>query len=176
MPPDETRAVWYDPRTSSLPEFTSSMKARPEDLAVLLLRIAGLSLATLHGFGKVSSLAGGQGDRFIQGVASMGFPAPAVFAWAAALSEFVGGLCVALGLRTRVAAAFCAATMFVAGFVRHQAHRQLLHGLGLAPMPEETLKVLGSPELALAYLIAFAAIALLGGGRFAVDRLFGRKG
>jgi len=47
--------------------------------------------------------------------------------------------------------------------------------LGLAPVPEEALKAWGNPELALVYLLLFAAVALLGAGRFSIDARLGRR-
>jgi putative oxidoreductase len=44
-----------------------------------------------------------------------------VFAWAAALSEFLGGIFLALGLFTRLAAFFIACTMLVAILGVHAA-------------------------------------------------------
>jgi len=145
------------------------------DLALLILRLAGLGLALAHGWGKVVMLASGGGDRFVQGVAGMGFPMPGLFAWAAALAEFAGGLAVALGLATRTAAAFAALTMAVAAFGRHHAHEHLLSLVGLGHATPEQLKEWGNPELALAYLAVLVAVALLGGGRFSLDAGLGRK-
>jgi putative oxidoreductase len=146
-------------------------QSRFSDLALLLLRLSGLGLALAHGYGKVLALAGGQGDRFIEGVASMGFPLPGLFAWAAALAEFLGGLCVALGLGTRVASAFAGFAMFVAAFVRHHAFQHLLVALGAMRASEETVRSWGNPELALLYLLAFTTLVLAGGGRFAIERI-----
>jgi len=145
------------------------------DVGLLILRLVGLGLAVGHGWGKVASLAAGQGDRLIQSVGTLGFPAPAFFAWAAALSEFLGGICVALGLGTRVAAAFAGFTMFVAAFGRHRAFHQLLVQLGLMQASEETLKAWGNPELALVYLAAFVTLVLVGPGRLSLDALLGRR-
>jgi putative oxidoreductase len=147
-----------------------------QNLALLLLRFAGLGLALAHGWGKIERFAAGQGGRLVEGVAKLGFPQPEVFAWAAALSEFLGGLLVTLGLGTRVAASFAAFTMGVAAFVRHRAHEHLAVLLGMRQASEETLEAWGSPELALMYLGAFLAIVLLGPGRFSLDALFGRRG
>jgi putative oxidoreductase len=146
------------------------------DIGLLILRLAGLYLALSHGWSKVASMASGQGGGFIKGVAEMGFPAPTVFAWAAALSEFAGGLLVTIGLGTRVAAAFAASTMAVAAFGTQHAHGRLLNALGVAPVSEDVLKGWGNPELALLYLLIFVSLAFLGPGRFAVDARFGRKG
>jgi putative oxidoreductase len=146
-------------------------KTFPNDIALLLLRLSGLGLALAHGYGKVAALATGQGDGFIAGVDSLGFPLPGLFAWAAALAEFLGGLCVALGLGTRMAAALAGATMFVAAFVRHHALQHLLVALGAMKASEETVRSWGNPELALVYLLAFATLVLTGGGRFSLDRV-----
>lgn len=146
------------------------------DLALVLLRLSGLGLALAHGYGKVAALAAGEGDRFIAGVESLGFPLPGLFAWAAALAELLGGLCVALGLGTRVAAAFAGFAMFVAAFGRHHAFQHLLVAVGAMQVPEETVRSWGNPELALLYLLAFGTLVLTGGGRFSLDRVWpGRR-
>ena len=94
----------------------ANWRERATDAGLLLLRIClGLGMA-YHGWGKVF---GGHMEGFAKGVAAMGFPAPAFFAWAAALSELAGGILVAAGIGTRYAAFFILMTMFVAAFVRH---------------------------------------------------------
>ena len=146
------------------------------DLALLLLRLSGLGMALAHGYGKVVALAAGEGGGFIAGVESLGFPLPGLFAWAAALAEFLGGLCVALGLGTRVAAASAGFAMFVAAFVRHHALQHLLVAVGAMQASEETVRSWGNPELALLYLLAFGTLVLTGGGRLSLDRVLpGRR-
>lgn len=152
------------------------MKTRSEDLGLLVLRMAGLGLALFHGYGKVQALSSGGGERFIASMAAMGFPIPAVFAWAAALSEFFGGLCVGLGVRTRIAAGFAAVTMMITAFGQHRAHWQLLHILRIDTEPAEVRVAWGSPELALVYGAVFLALVVFGPGSLSLDRLFGRKG
>lgn len=145
------------------------------DVGLLLLRLAGLGLAIVHGLPKLVRMTGGD-QRFVEGVGKLGFPYPTVFAWAAVLAEVVGGLLVALGLGTRLMAALCAFNMAVAAFLRHHAHDHLRVRLGLLQTDAKTVAEWGDPELALLYLVAFLALALLGGGRFAVERLLRRGG
>lgn len=145
------------------------------DVALFVLRLVGVGLA-LHGWPKVAALATGAGAGLVQAVAGLGFPLPHLFAWASALAEFAGGLMLALGLFTRVAAGFAAFNMAVAAFGRHHALEQLLATLRLQPVPSETLASWGKPELALVYLAVFAALAALGAGRFSLDHAWrGRR-
>jgi len=116
-------------------------------LGFLILRVvAGLSLSLAHGMGKLPV-----SDKFVEGVGAMGFPVPVVFAWAAALSESVGGILLALGWFTRPAAAMIVATMTTAVVLRHAGDP------------------FGNREPA----ILFGAIALMfllaGPGRYSVD-------
>ena len=133
--------------------FTTS--PRNLDLALLLLRLGfGASMALAHGLGKVKDLAG-----FTAGVAARGVPIPELLGPAAALSELVGGLLLALGLLTRPAAGFVLATMAVAAFHVH----------GNDPFARK--------ELALAHGLVALALAIGGPGRFSLDaRLFGQPG
>lgn len=127
------------------------MQALLDQIGLLILRVSsGLMMAT-HGYGKV--FEEGRMAKFTEGVGEMGFPAPAFFAWTAALSELVGGVALALGLGTRVSAALIAGTMVVAAFIRHAAD----------PFAKK--------ELALLYLAVMLFFALYGGGKWALDRL-----
>lgn len=91
-------------------------RKRALSTGLLLLRILmGLGMA-YHGYAKVF---GGDLIFLIDGLTKMGMPAPTLLAWLAALSEFVGGILIALGLGTRVAAFFVFFTMGVAFFKAH---------------------------------------------------------
>lgn len=119
------------------------------DTGLLVLRLlAGLALALAHGWGKIPPSPG-----FIESVAGLGFPAPALFAWAAGLAEFAGGLCLAVGLLTRPAALFVLVTMGVAFFLRH------------ADDP------FSSKEKALLFGAVALCLLLTGAGRFSLDAL-----
>jgi putative oxidoreductase len=144
------------------------------DTALLALRLCGLGLA-LHGWPKLVALtAEGADAGFVAGVARLGFPTPLLFAWAAAIAELAGGLLVAIGLFTRTAAAFCAATMMVAAFLRHRLADHVLAWVGAIEPEAATVERWGDPELAAVYLAVFVALALMGGGRFSVDRFLRR--
>jgi putative oxidoreductase len=145
------------------------------DLALLALRLCGLGLA-LHGWDKAGALVTEGADaRFVGGVARLGFPLPLLFAWAATASELAGGLLIAVGLFTRAAAAFAAFTMAVAAFVRHRLLQHVLVWLGMMSASPETVEGWGNPELAAVYCAGFLALALLGGGRWSIDRFLRRS-
>ncbi len=133
-------------------------KSIPADLGVTALRVAvGLMMAFGHGLAKVPPASG-----FVDAVGSLGFPMPAVFAWAAGLSELVGGLLIAAGLVTRPASLLLAITMGVAAFLKHWAD-PLFSREG------------PSKELALLYFAAAVAFLLAGSGRFGLDFLLRGK-
>ncbi len=151
-------------------------RTRPSDYAVLLLRAAGLLLAFAHGWTKFYALITGQADWLVSMVSGLGFPLPVAFAWALGLTEFVGGLCVALGLYTRLSASMAATAMFTAAFLRHRSMMHFAGWLGIASPTAEELQASGDPERALLFLIIMGSVVILGPGRLSVDhRLSGRR-
>jgi putative oxidoreductase len=125
------------------------------DAGLLWLRVLTGAAMAYHGYGKVF---GGHMDKMIEGVAGMGFPSPVFFAWAAAMSEFGGGILLVLGLFTRLAALFILITMGVAVFVVH----------GKDPF---TVK-----ELALAFFVNAGALFIMGGGKYKLGHSCGSCG
>ena len=114
----------------------------------------GLAIAT-HGYSKLFGFApDGTAimTKFTGLVAAIGFPSPRAFAWAAALSEFAGGLFLGLGFLGRLPAFFLTITMAVA-----------LYHHGTASF--------GEMELALLYFSAFFSFLLAGPGKYSLDRL-----
>ena len=125
----------------------------PLELSLFLPRVfIGLTMAITHGLGKLPPPEG-----MLAGVEAMGFPAPVVFAWAAALAEFLGGLFIALGFLTRPSAIFLAFTMLVAAFGAH----------GSDPF--------GKKELSLLYFFITLIFIIRGSGRLSVDGLINKK-
>jgi putative oxidoreductase len=123
--------------------------ARFQPAVPLLLRLVLGAIFIAHGFAKISSGMHG----FTSSVANLGFPMPVAFAWAAALSEFLGGICVVLGLFTRWAALAIAAVMAVAVTQVH-----LDEGL------------VGGYEFPLALLAIAVSLMLSGAGPISFDK------
>lgn len=90
------------------------------DWALLILRVALGIVFVYHGYGKLFGNNPGM-DKFIQMVAGIGFPAPALFAYLAALSEFVGGIAIILGIYTHVFGTLIAIVMLVAFLIVKKA-------------------------------------------------------
>ena len=127
--------------------------SRATDIGLLILRLGvGVTMALGHGLGKLPP-----SDGFVAATGELGFPAPGLFAWLAALAEFGGGLLLAFGLLTRPAALAVAFTMAVAFFGQH----------GADPFAER--------ELAFVYGIAALALLASGAGRFSFDARLRRR-
>lgn len=122
--------------------------ARFRPAVPMILRAVLGVIFIAHGFRKIEH---GMPD-FVHTVGHLGFPFPTAFAWAAALSEFLGGICVLVGLFTRYAALAIAIVMAVAISKVH------LHD-GLV----------GGYEFPLALLAVAAAVLLLGAGPASID-------
>lgn len=123
-----------------------------ESVGLLVLRVAAGVAMAMHGAGKIVNPFGWAGDRF---------PAPAQAI--AAVSEFFGGICLAAGFLTPVAALGVASTMLVAAYT-HLAQGQPYVGKG------------GSWELAGVHGAIAVMLALVGPGRLSLDHaLFAKR-
>jgi putative oxidoreductase len=100
-----------------------------------------------HGRGKIPPPEG-----LITRAGEFGFPVPTFFAWAAGLSEFVGGAFLALGLLTRVSSFFIACVMVTALIGVHW----------IDPFQRQ--------ELAFLYLFIAIAFLFKGAGDWSIDR------
>ena len=90
------------------------------DLAILLIRVVfGLTVAA-HGAQKLFGAFGGYGIKGIAGwLGSMGFRPAVLWAWLAGLTEFGGGLLMALGFLGPIGALGVISAMLVAIIAAH---------------------------------------------------------
>ncbi len=116
------------------------------DLGLLILRAGAAAMLMTHGWSKVVRIAGGNFE-FADPIGI----GPAASLVLAAAAEFLCSLAVLVGFKTRLAAIPPLMTMLVAGFIQH------------AQDP------FGRKELAFLYAVSFAAVILMGPGRFSVD-------
>jgi len=126
----------------------SPWRPTSRDLGLLALR-AGLAVVFLaHGYVK---LFGGH-DRTVALFMTVNIPAPEAMAWAVAVLEFVGGLLLAVGLWTRLAAGLLAVEMAVA--------------IARVRWPQGFL---GAAEFEVVLLLACLALTGTGSGRISIE-------
>jgi len=135
------------------------MKSSLNDLALLLLRLGLGAVMWAHGAQKLLGLFGGHGPQgFVRLVGTLGMPAS--MAWLVIAVEFFGGIAIALGVLSRLAALGFTVTMAVGIVKLHWANGFFMNGPG-------------GPGYEYPLLLAVVAFVLLltGPGRYA---LFGR--
>jgi putative oxidoreductase len=132
--------------------------ALPSGAALLLLRLVVGPMLAYHGYRK---LDGGVG-RFVATVHRYGFPLPEVLARATIIIELVGGICLTIGLLTRVWSGLVTLQMLLI-VAKVKWHVGLLGPPGKG----------GGFELDLLYAVTAAALLLAGPGLFAVDHAIG---
>ncbi|MGB3150376.1 MAG: DoxX family protein [Maribacter sp.] len=118
-----------------------------KDIGLVFFRIAVSVMMITHGLPKFQKLIAGNfefGNPIGIGAA------PSLFL--AVIGEFICPILIILGYKTRLAAIPAAITMAVAAFIAH----------GADPF--------ATKEKALLYLVAFLAIALVGPGKFSLDK------
>jgi len=123
------------------------------EFGIFIIRVAfGLTLMLAHGLGKIPP-----SELFVEGVGRLGFPAPEFFAWCSALTEFLGGVLLAVGLLTRLASLFIVINMAVAYFVVH----------GGDPFQKK--------EMAMLYEVIALGFLFFGGGRLSLDGVISKR-
>jgi putative oxidoreductase len=130
------------------------------DLALLVLRLViGLTFAA-HGAQKLFGAFGGHGMEGTAGFfEQIGLRPGKLHAWAAGSAEFFGGLAIALGLVTPVAAAALIAVMTAAVITVHVKNGFFATNQGY--------------EFNLALAAALFALAGIGAGGWSLDNAFG---
>jgi len=91
-----------------------SARKKLAPLALTLLRLSTGVIMSVHGWQKLTNIAG-----VTEGFGKMGFPAPEIMVYLAVGGEFLGGLGLIVGLLTPIAAFGVACTMAVAIFKVH---------------------------------------------------------
>lgn len=130
-------------------------------VAEALLRVVTGAFLVPHGAQKLFGSFDGPGIEGVTGMMTgMGFNPPEIWAWVLALSEFVGGILLAIGLLTRPAAVAAAILLFTASIMVHTPNGFFAQGGGF----EHTM------------LWAFAALYFVfrGGNRYSIDAALGR--
>lgn len=122
-------------------------------LAYPIIRIAAGVMMIPHGYGKIFNEGGI--ERTAKFLSSLSLEPPIFFAWYLGLVEFVGGICVALGLLTRIFSAQLIGVLFVATFFVH--------------FQNGFLWVKGGYEYPLMWMIIMIAITFRGGSNLSID-------
>jgi putative oxidoreductase len=136
------------------------------DIAALLLRVAGGAIFLPHGWSKV---VGDAGPAAFAADVATNYGIPAFLGYAAAYAEFFGAILLIVGLVTRLDALLLAGTMFVATFIVQLPE-------ALYEVPADAIKAfvaLRAIELPLAMFAICVAVLLIGPGRVSLDHLFG---
>lgn len=117
-------------------------------ISILILRIWTGAMMIYHGYPKLFDNM----PKFIEVVqAKTGLPEQ--FAWLAALSEFIGGIFLVIGLGTRLSALGIFITMIIAAFVVHANDAW------------------NKMEFALCYAISALVLIIVGAGALSIDGL-----
>ncbi|MGW2741268.1 DoxX family protein [Streptomyces sp. NPDC001450] len=133
--------------------------ASAADWGLLLVRLTFGLLMAAHGAQKLFGIFGGDGLTATgQAFASIGYRPGKLFAVIGGMSEFLGGLGLALGLLTPLAAAALIGVM-----INAMATVTGAHGLWDAD---------GGVEYSVCITVVALAVAAIGPGRLAVDRFF----
>jgi putative oxidoreductase len=125
--------------------------------APLFLRLGVGLIFFMHGFAKFQNIGGVTGF-----FGSLGIPMANVMVWVVVIVEMVGGICVVLGLLTRLFSLLQVIDMVTA--------------IALATFPKGGLfssKAGPGSELELLLLLGALTLAFLGAGRLSVDHALG---
>ena len=125
-------------------------------LTLTALRVAAGAILTVHGWAKLSDVAGTS-----QSFERLAMPAPQLLVYLAIAGELLGGLGLLLGLLTRIAALGPLCTMLVAILTVHVGHGLLAKN--------------GGYEYPLVLLLVSAFFAVNGAGPWSLDALLEKR-
>ncbi len=136
--------------------FFGTLATKLEPLALPMLRVIVGLVFIYHGYGKFMGAFFGEGLGGLAGmVEGGGLPFPIVFAWLAMITEFFGGICLVLGLFTRLWAFLGAGMMYMIVI--------FIKGLG------EVHFARGGFEYDLTLAIILSVVFILGAGGLSLD-------
>ena len=141
----------YNKKISTLGPFkiyNNEKMKKNIDLGLLVLRVGLSAMLLSHGIPKFMDLIGGNTSLVGDPIGLGGL----ITSILVVIAEFIAPVLIIVGLKTRLASIPIIITMIVAIFIIH----------GSDP--------LGKKELAILYLVGFVAIALMGAGKFSMDR------
>jgi putative oxidoreductase len=132
------------------------LASRLEPLAIPVLRVTVGLVFIYHGWPKLSGVLSGDGLAGLVGfIEPSGLPFPIVLAWLALITEFFGGICLVLGLWTRLWAFLGAGQMFLIVF--------FVKGFG------EVHYARGGFEYDLVLAVVLSVLFVVGAGRMSLD-------
>ena len=141
-------------------QFPDGIDLQLLDLGLLLIRVVFGLVFAAHGAQKLFGWFGGYGIAGTGGfMESLGFRPGKAFATAAALSEFFGGLLLAVGFLGPVGPALLLSVMFVAGVTVHRKNAFFVATNGL--------------EHPLIMATAAVGLGFTGPGRYSIDAALG---
>ncbi|MFD9816095.1 DoxX family protein [Streptomyces sp. NPDC059080] len=157
----------YRPSATAAPAARNAFtaKAPAADCGLLLIRLTFGLLMAGHGSQKLFGIFGGQGlTQTGKNFASLGYQPGKLFALIGGLSEFLGGLGLALGLLTPLAAAALIGVM--------------INAMVSVTAANGFWETDGGVEYSVCIAVVALAVAAIGPGKLAVDRFFrwGRGG
>lgn len=124
-----------------------------EDIGLLVLRLGAGGMILTHGYPKMLRLFGDEPIKFMDFL-GLG---PVVSLSLAVFAEFICGILVTIGFKTRLATIPLMITMLTAAFVAHASDP------------------FGRKELPLLFFTAFFCILIFGAGKFSIDGIGNRK-
>lgn len=142
------------------------LKTKP-DVAITTIRLALAVMIIPHGLQKTIGAFGGYGFSGTMGFFTETMGIPALFAFLAIMAESLGGLALALGLFSRIAALGVGVTMLVAALTSHIQNGFFMNWFG-------NQKGEGFEFHILAIAMALAVI-LRGGGSLSVDLILSKR-
>jgi putative oxidoreductase len=137
------------------------LEARLADPAYLVLRLVAGGFLVPHGLWKLFSITGGTRADMIAYFAHIGLQPAALLVTLVGIVEACGGFLIAVGLLTRPAALAATVTTGVAALYVHLPLGFYVEG--------------GGTEFASLWAVVLLFIAVMGGGRLAIDRRLGRE-